>query len=228
DRIGHEAEVDPQVFDLSARPCRQLRRKARQAEKAGIEVIPHAPGEAPLETFAKIDAEWRCGKGGRESGFSMGRFDLTYLKRFTIFEARRDNAPAAFLSVWVSGDGKEWSIDLMRASADAPMGATQLMIVTAIAAAKEAGADRFNLCMAPLSGLEDAEKPGERLLAEIYERADNWHGLKGLRRFKESFDPVWRPRYLARPHGISAAIAPLAVRGLVAASSSTPVRPSAR
>lgn len=220
DRIGHEAELDPQTFALSDRSRRQLRRKVTQARKAGLTVRRHGPGEAPLDALTPLDAEWRGGKGGREAGFSMGRFDADYLSRFPVFIAERDGAPVAFLSLWLSGDGAEWSIDLMRAGAAAPHGATQLLIVEALEAAKDAGADRFNLCMAPLSGLEAPETGVERLLAAIYEKADRWHGLKGLRRFKASFGPEWRPRFVARQAGPAGMRAPIAVRGLV----SNPVR----
>lgn len=216
DRLGQEAEVDPFEFSLKDRSRRQLRRKVAQAVKAGLTVEAHAPGAAPLHELTDIDRAWRATKGGREAGFSMGKFAPEYLSRFRIFIARdADGAPAAFLSLWRSGDGCEWSVDLMRAAPGAPQGATQFLITEAIAAARAEGVDRFNLCMAPLSGLDAPATLTERILHEIYRRGEAWHGLQGLHRFKASFDPVWRPRYVAHPCGPSAALAPLAIRGLV-------------
>ncbi|MEO0362149.1 MAG: phosphatidylglycerol lysyltransferase domain-containing protein, partial [Pseudomonadota bacterium] len=69
---------------------------------------------------------------------------------------------------------------------------------------------------------EEPETPVERLLGAIYEKADRWHGLKGLRRFKAAFDPEWRPRYVARPKGPAGLLAPVALRLLVARPPQSP------
>jgi phosphatidylglycerol lysyltransferase len=55
--------------------------------------------------------------------------------------------------------------------------------------------------MAPLSGL------GEHRLAPLWHkigrlvarRGSRFYGFEGLRAFKQKFDPVWSPRYLAAP-----------------------------
>jgi phosphatidylglycerol lysyltransferase len=58
--------------------------------------------------------------------------------------------------------------------------------------------------MAPLSGIA-----GRRLAptwaktaALIFRHGDRFYGFRGLRAYKEKFDPVWEPRYIAGPHGI--------------------------
>jgi len=69
---------------------------------------------------------------------------------------------------------------------------------------KEHGYQQFNLGMAPLSGLES------RALAPIWNRAgalifrqgEQFYNFRGLRQYKEKFDPVWEPRYLASPGGL--------------------------
>jgi phosphatidylglycerol lysyltransferase len=110
-------------------------------------------------------------------------------------------------------------LDLMRPAPDAPHGTMHLLTLSAIEAAAAAGARSFNLCMAPLSGLERLEPvtPLSRIGRLLYERADGRRGLAGLRRFKDSFRPDWRPRYLAAggPWGALAAL--IAARALVAA-----------
>ena len=203
DRLGHEAEVDPQSFDIGARSHRQLRRKVRQAAKAGVEIRRFEPGEAPLDALKPISDRWLSEKGVADGGFSRGVFDAAYLKRFPVLVAEQDGAPIAFLSLWRSGDGAEWSIDLMRGERDAPAGVMQALIAAAIDDAREAGVSRFNLCMAPMSGLEDAKQPLERAFAWIFAKRDRC-GLKGLHRFKASFDPDWRPRFIAHQGGVGA------------------------
>jgi phosphatidylglycerol lysyltransferase len=63
----------------------------------------------------------------------------------------------------------------------------------------------FNLGMAPLSGLDDSSLAPlwSRFGAMLYQHGENFYNFQGLRRFKEKFDPVWEPRYLASPGGLA-------------------------
>lgn len=202
-RIGHEAVLELPTFDLAGSRRRELRRKTRQAAKAGIEILRHAPGEAPLDALAEVARLWRAAKQGRERSFSTGHFDPDYLARFPIFEARQHGRTCAFVSLWISGDGSEWALDVMRTRCDMPGGTMHALVTEAALAAKAAGARRFNLCMAPLSGLEDGGGPVERLGGAIYRHGGRFHSLQGLRQFKSTFRPEWEPRYLAHRPGPS-------------------------
>jgi phosphatidylglycerol lysyltransferase len=63
----------------------------------------------------------------------------------------------------------------------------------------------FNLGMAPLSGLDDSALAPlwSRFGAMIYQHGENFYNFQGLRRYKEKFDPIWEPRYLASPGGLA-------------------------
>ena len=67
------------------------------------------------------------------------------------------------------------------------------------------GFQRFNLGMAPLSGL----KPGplapiwSRLGAAVYGHGERIYGFSGLRSFKQKFGPAWVPRYIGTTPGVS-------------------------
>lgn len=217
--LGEEAAVDPRRFDLRTPARRELRRKIAQAGKARVQVVAHAPGRAPLGRLAPVAAAWRLSRGGDEMTFSMGRFDPDWLRRRPVFEALVEGRTVGFLSVCVSPDGSEHMLDLMRPAPDAPHGTMHLLTLRAIEAAAAAGARRFNLCMAPLSGLERLEPvtPLSRIGRLLYERADGRRGLAGLRRFKDSFRPDWSPRYLAASGPWGALGALIAARALVAA-----------
>ncbi|MGH7016966.1 MAG: phosphatidylglycerol lysyltransferase domain-containing protein, partial [Caulobacteraceae bacterium] len=60
----------------------------------------------------------------------------------------------------------------------------------------------FDFGMAPLAGLED--RPLAPLLSRVgrllFERAEEIYNFRGVRRYKDKYDPVWQPRYLAAPH----------------------------
>jgi phosphatidylglycerol lysyltransferase len=55
--------------------------------------------------------------------------------------------------------------------------------------------------MAPLAGLED--RPLAPILSRVgnllFERGEEIYNFRGVRRFKDKYDPVWVPRYIAAP-----------------------------
>lgn len=65
--------------------------------------------------------------------------------------------------------------------------------------------------MAPLSGLKESQAGASPLFRHaasfIYENAEHFYNFKGLRQFKEKFNPLWHPRYVALPRGGPALIA---------------------
>jgi len=75
------------------------------------------------------------------------------------------------------------------------------LLVEMIQWAREEDYQAFSLAMAPLSGLVDAEYAPlfARIGHLIFERGERFYNFKGLRRFKQKFDPRWEPRYIATP-----------------------------
>ncbi len=59
--------------------------------------------------------------------------------------------------------------------------------------------------MAPLAGLDEREDGPlwNRLGAFIFRHGEDFYNFEGLRRFKEKFEPVWEPHYLASPAGLA-------------------------
>jgi phosphatidylglycerol lysyltransferase len=72
--------------------------------------------------------------------------------------------------------------------------------------------------MAPLSGFEQSAVAPlwARLASFVYEHGEAVYNFQGLRAFKEKFDPVWRPRYLAYPGGLRLARGLADVSALIA------------
>ena len=64
---------------------------------------------------------------------------------------------------------------------------------------KEEGYRSFNLGMAPLSGLEykGGTSLWNKLGAFIFKNGGNFYNFLGLKNFKNKFNPVWRPKYIA-------------------------------
>jgi phosphatidylglycerol lysyltransferase len=105
----------------------------------------------------------------------------------------------------------------MRYSESAPKNVIDFLLVECMLWAKAQGFRWFNLGMAPLSGLEEhALAPTWHKLGRLVQRyGENFYHFEGLRRYKEKFQPVWRPRYLAAPGGIAMAGAVIDVTALI-------------
>ncbi|HBG50777.1 MAG TPA: hypothetical protein DDW89_03055, partial [Gammaproteobacteria bacterium] len=68
---------------------------------------------------------------------------------------------------------------------------------------------RFGLGMAPLAGMAQHERaPAWQQAGRlVYEHGERYYNFQGVRRFKEKFNPVWEPRYLAAPGGMAPLLA---------------------
>ncbi len=139
-----------------------------------------------------------------EKGFSLGSFSETYMRWFPAAVVRRGGTIVAFVNLWCGAERDELSLDLMRYSPSAPEGVMEYLFCEVMLWGKTQGYQWFNLGMAPLAGLE------YRPLAPIWNRAgglifrhgEHFYNFQGLRAYKEKFDPVWSPRYLASPGGL--------------------------
>lgn len=70
---------------------------------------------------------------------------------------------------------------------------------------QDRGYQNFRLGMAPLAGMESrALAPlWSRVGAFMYQHGEHFYNFQGLREYKNKFDPIWEPRYLACPGGLA-------------------------
>jgi phosphatidylglycerol lysyltransferase len=219
-KLGEEAHVPLAAFSLEGGSRRGLRRTMHDVERSGttFEIIPPERVPAVLPVLEAVSDDWLAAKRTREKGFSLGYFDPQYLVNFPIAVARRDGAIVAFANVWTSEAKHTVSIDLMRFSSAAPRGVMEYMFVKLMLWARGEGYDVFDLGMAPLSGFERrALAPAwQRLGALVYRHGEHFYHFRGLRQYKEKFDPDWEPRYLAAPGGLAIPRILANITGLVA------------
>jgi len=158
-----------------------------------------------LGELAEVSAEWLDHRRTREKGFSLGCFDEEYLRRCPAALVRRGGRVVAFANLWLGAEGEELSFDLMRHRADAPPGVMEYLLAKLLLWGRDAGYRWCNLGMAPLSGLESrALAPlWTRVGALLFRHGEPLYNFQGVRHFKEKFDPVWEPRYLASPGGVA-------------------------
>ena len=145
----------------------------------------------------------------------MGAFVDAYVGRQTVALVRQHGCLVAFATVLDTDTRSEASIDLMRHVSPMPYGTMDFLFVRLMLHFAQAGHARFGLGMAPLSGMASGplapywHRAGRLLFAH----GEEFYNFRGLRAFKEKFEPQWEPRYLATPGGV----APLLVLADIAA-----------
>lgn len=206
-KLGEEGRVPLKTFSLEGGGRKGLRQAVHRVEREGgrFDVIPADGVPTLLPELKRISDQWLADKNTHEKRFSLGYFDADYLMRCPIAVVRVDERIVAFANMWLGAGKAELSIDLMRYPADAPHGVMDYLFVNLMLWGRQQGYEWFNLGMAPLAGLES------RPLAPLWNRIGGWvfrygehfYNFQGLRDYKEKFDPVWAPRYLASPGGVS-------------------------
>jgi phosphatidylglycerol lysyltransferase len=206
-KMGEEARIPLADFRLQGKAKQDLRtalnRMAR--EQGTFEVLP--PGAVPplLDELEAVSVQWLAHKNVREKRFSMGCFDRAYLCRLPVAIVRLRGRLIAFANLWAGSAREEMSIDLMRYADDAPPGVMEYLFTKLILWGQEHQYRWFSLGMAPLSGFERHRlaPAWTRLGGLLFRFGDQFYNFRGLRAFKEKFDPVWEPRYLASPGGLA-------------------------
>jgi phosphatidylglycerol lysyltransferase len=201
-KLGEEGVVDLAGFTLQGKAGKGLRYVLNQMKRFGISIRVLAPEEV-VKRIAELGAvsdTWLETKRVAEKRFSVGFFDVNYLRRFPAVVAETpDGEIVAFANLLPGAPGGEASVDLMRQRPGAPEGTMDAVIVAAIEWARSQGYARFSLGMAPLSTVGESRRAPfwERASRLVYRHGEPLYNFRGLRQYKEKFRPRWEPRYLA-------------------------------
>jgi phosphatidylglycerol lysyltransferase len=210
-KLGEEGRVDLAGFGLEGGHGKGFRRVLHQLDKDGCEFAIVGPDQVPalLPELQPVSDAWLAHKRNREKGFSLGFFDPSYLARLPMALVRRSGRVLAFANLWLGADREELSVDLLRYGPDAPPSVSEYLALKLMLWGREQGYRWYNLGMAPMSGLQAgyAHSPEDHALAPLWNRfgaflyshGGQFYNFQGLRQYKDKFDPVWQPRYLACP-----------------------------
>ena len=204
-KTGESAAVPLEAFSLAGRRREVLRRNWRKAGEGGaaFEVLPVGAAEAIMDELKGISDAWLSHHAGGEKSFSMGGFDPRYVAEFPVAVVRGEEGKiVAFATLWLTACKTAFSMDLMRYSDEAPKNVMDYLFVELLQWGKDEGYQAFEFGMAPLAGLED--RPLAPIMSRVgrllYERGEEIYNFQGVRRYKDKYDPVWQPRYIAAPH----------------------------
>jgi phosphatidylglycerol lysyltransferase len=218
-KLGEEARVPLESFGLEGSKRSGLRQSFNKLQREGLtfEIVPASGVAAILPELQSISNNWLEDKKTREKRFSIGFFDAEYLRRCTVALVKKDGHIIAFANLWESETKNELSIDLMRYEPGTVNGLMEYLIISLLLWGKDQGYHWFNLGMAPLSGLDQHPLAPlwNKIGNTIFRFGNEFYNFDGLYQYKNKFDPVWQPRYLAAPAGMSMASALLSVTTLI-------------
>lgn len=200
-KLGESALVELPNFTLEGKKQADLRQALSKGKRENLsfEVLSAEQLAPLLPELQQISENWMGSKNTREKSFSIGSFNTDYLHHFPCAVVRYEGKVVGFGNLWCSGQQQEVAIDLMRYHSDAPKGVMDYLFVESILWAKAQGYHWFNLGMSPLSGLEKHRlAPVWHQIGNLmFQHGEQFYNFEGLRRYKEKFNPVWQPSYLA-------------------------------
>lgn len=199
-KIGECAKVILKDFTLEGSKAKKLRYTHSKFTKEGFtfELISKENIPSILQEIKEISDEWLKDKSAKEKGFSLGKFTEEYISNFPIGVIKKEGKIYAFSNLLMASDKSEITLDLMRYRTEAPSGTMEFCFICMLLAGKEMGFEKFNLGMAPLSGIEkNTASFWNKLENLLFAYGKKFYNFQGLRAFKEKFNPEWEPKYIA-------------------------------
>lgn len=197
------------------------RRLARHAENEGLRVLHAMPGSdlsrgafppALRHELRAVAREWARLRHGDARGFCVGRFDPPRLRQEWLavaWDPARHRIEA--FATWVPIPARRgWALDVVRRRADAPLGALDLLIVSALDHARARGDHMLSLSLAPLAFVPGTTAPSGSNAAPPMHDADGarivlqqhltrLYDPGNATAWKRRFDPSFEDRYLVVP-----------------------------
>lgn len=208
-KIGEEPLFDTAAWAPRGDRAKKVRSASNQARKTGVTVEILPPGATPTAALereiAEATADWRTSRNVKALGFTLRLAPLAHSNDKIVLLARREGRLEAFLTcVPYAGGSRYYLEDLIRRKS-APTGATELLVIEAVAEAARRGAGVANFGLAPLRGCRFQPNGGRllgRLLNFTFHHLNMFYRFKPLDHFKAKFSPTrYEPAYLVYPGG---------------------------
>lgn len=210
-KIGEEAVVELKHFNDEVAGNKYFRHVASKFNKQSYscEILKPPHNDSVLARLREISDDWLKVPGRSERGFMMGYFSDEYLQQCQVMVVRdAAGTMQAFINQLPTFDKVEANYDFLRHTRHSLGNINDYLMLNFIKYLQSEGYERLNMGLCPLSGLdEENEENGDRgildnLLNLVYANFSRFYSFKGLRRFKEKYEPQWRSRYIVYEGGI--------------------------
>lgn len=206
-KLGEYAYVSLETFTIKGSKRSHLRQAINRAERDELtfEIVSAEQVPAVLSELKTISDAWLEEHEAREKGFSLGTFETRYIERQPFALIRQRGQLVAFANLLITQAKDEISIDLMRQTPQAPPGTMDFLFTKLMLYSQAEGYKRFGLGMAPMSGMASHELAPRwhRFGRLLFDHGETFYNFRGLRSFKDKFDPTWEPRYLVAGGGLT-------------------------
>ena len=160
-KLGEEALVDLQAFEMTGSSRRSFRNTLKRFEKDGFtfEVLSPPFSDALLDQLEQVSTEWLGNRN--EMSFSVGWFDRAYLQKAPVAVVKKTSTDEiiAFVSMKYHDLNKEQiGIDLMRFKNHVPNSTMDFIFIQLLIYFKENGYGHFSFGVAPLAKVGAAPK----------------------------------------------------------------------
>ncbi len=206
-KVGEEAIVNLAHFSTETIRDKNFRHIRNRFEKDGCLFTRYLPPHSPelIDEMESISTEWLSLPGRRERTFTLGQFRRDYISETPLFVMRDSSGQAlAFVNEIPAYQAGTATIDLMRHRVEIPNGTMDYLFMGLLVRLHDEGYTHFNLGLAPFAGVGD--RPGatlkERAVHELFEHLNRFFSYKGLRHYKEKFDPEWVDSYIVYQGGV--------------------------
>lgn len=202
-KLGEEAVIPLKDFTISGKKKRAFRATVNKFESQGyFYEIVHPPFSSEfVNRLQSISDEWLNGRS--EMNFSVGSFNEYYLNKAPVGVIRNEEDIIGFVSFMPTNYNHAISVDMIRWKENEFQMMDGLYLNTMLSVKEQY--DNFNMGMAPLSNVGSHKYAfyRERFAGRIFETISHIYSFKGLRNYKEKFNPNWQPRYLVYKKGNS-------------------------
>lgn len=210
-KLGEEAKIRLAHFDTKGARRGSIRTAINKLERDGVSfaVLPPSEVGGVLDELEAISVLWLSEHRVREKSFSLGTFERGYLIEQPVAVLRQAGRVIAFASLMLTDTREEATVDLMRFDPVAPNGSMEVLFAKLLLHFKAEGYAWFSLGMAPLAGM--SENPVAPLWHRVgraaFDHGEALYNFRGLRAFKNKFDPEWHSRYMAVSGGLNPVLA---------------------
>ena len=195
-KIGEEGMVDLEHFVTSTANDKHFRRIRNRFEREGYVCVRHLPPHPStlLDDVEAVSNEWLSLPGRRERTFTLGQFSRAYVNETSLFTLMDSGGRIiAFVNEIPAYPAGVATIDMMRHRVEVPNGTMDFLFLQLMLRLKEEDFHAFSLGLAPFSGVGD--EPGATLEAraihQLFEHLNRFFSYKGLRSYKEKYEPQW-------------------------------------
>ena len=216
--LGQEGVVDTFSFSLEGRSMKSVRNAISKVKELGYvaKIIQPPVLDGTIQKLKAVSNEWLQTTGREEIIFSQGMFSEIEIKYQTVIVVEnKEEKIIAFLNIIPDFAPDEGTFDLLRKTKDAPNGVMDFILIELINYLKNKHIHFLNLGFAPLSGLTAPDSFPEKSIKFAYEKIRSFSHYKGMREYKEKFNPVWNDKYLVYSHDYDLIQAPVVLSNVI-------------